>query len=75
MPSFPHSFLICRLKSNVQKNVHKTSIWQRKRFCSEGFYNNLLIAKMLLMVRGNVYKKVYNGTVMNNLMNKMLAVL
>ena len=29
---------------------------------------------MLLIIRGNVYKKVYNGTVMNNLMNKMLAV-
>jgi len=30
---------------------------------------------MLLIIRGNVYKKVYNGAVMNNLMNKMLAVL
>ena len=29
---------------------------------------------MLLIIRGNVYKKVYNGAVMNNLMNKMLAV-
>ena len=29
---------------------------------------------MLLIIGGNVYKKVYNGTVMNNLMNKMLAV-
>ncbi len=27
---------------------------------------------MLLIIRGNVYKKVYNGTVMNNLMNKMI---
>ena len=31
---FPHPFLIARLKSNVHKYVHKTSIWQRKRFCS-----------------------------------------
>jgi len=29
---------------------------------------------MLLIIRGNVYKKVYNGAVMNNIMNKMLAV-
>ena len=29
---------------------------------------------MLLIIRGNVYKKVYNGSVINNLMNKMLAV-
>ncbi len=29
---------------------------------------------MLLIIRGNVYKKVYNGAAMNNLMNKMLAV-
>lgn len=29
---------------------------------------------MLLIIRGNVYKKAYNGAVMNNLLNKMLAV-
>ena len=37
---FPHPILICRVKSNVHKNVHKTLIWQRKGFCSWGFYNN-----------------------------------
>ena len=30
---------------------------------------------MLLIIRGDVYKKVYNSSVMNNLMNKMLAML
>ena len=35
---------------------------------------NLLIVKILLMVKGNLYKNVYSGLVMNNLINKMLAV-
>ncbi len=31
---FPHPFSTWRLKSNVHKNVHKTSIWQWKWNCS-----------------------------------------
>ncbi len=46
-------------------------------FVHKEFYNNLLIAEILemhLTFRGNVYKNVYSSIVMNNLMNKMLAV-
>ena len=36
---------------------------------------SLKFFEFFLTFRGNVYKKVYNGAVMNKIMNKMLAVI
>ena len=72
---YAQPFLIGKLKKNVHKSVHKTSILESNKFCSLDIYKKLLSNKILLTVRGNVYKNVYSSIVMNNLMNKVLAVL
>jgi len=46
-------------------------------FVHKDFITTFLSLKFFdffLTFRGNVYKKVYNGAVMNKIMNKMLAV-